>query len=171
MTTLKDYFEAIDYKITEGSEYLWQCFGPNAHQLDSQTDEYTINVVFDKEDQTVYQLEAWDYLTDRYYRWLNPFTIEAFKSECQEREIDYRNAIDNACFIDLELVEDFYEKARAIMAGEEYDTRIQVPLTLPDEEMLELMKLAHAQDITLNQLVENILRKMINEQTHGEDLS
>jgi len=170
MSTLKDYFEAIDYKITEGSDYLWQCFGPNAYQLDSQTDEYTINVVFDKEDQTVYQLEAWDYRSDRYYRWHNPLFIDEFKAECQEREIDYRNAIDDDNFVDLELAEDLYDKARAIMAGEDYDTRVQVPLTLPDDDMYELMKMAHEQDITLNQLVENLLRKMIDEHTRGEDL-
>lgn len=170
MTTLKDFLEAIEYKITEGSDYLWQCYGPDAHQLDSQTEEYTINTVFDKSDQTVYQLEAWDYRTDRYYRWINPLFIDDFKEECKEREIDYRNAIDTINFIDLELAEDLLEKARAIMANEDYDTRVQVPLTLGREETFELMQMAHAQDITLNQLVENILRRMIDEQTRGEDL-
>ena len=170
MATLKDFLDTIDYKITEGSDYLWQCFGPNSYQLDSQTQDYTINVVFDKLDQTVYQLEAWDYRNDRYYRWLNPATLEAFKEECQEREIDYRMAIDTDPFVDLELAEDLFEKARAIMVDEDYDTRVKVPLTLPDDEMFTLMKMAHEQDITLNQLVENILRQMIELHQNGESL-
>jgi hypothetical protein len=166
MTTLKDYFEAIEYKITEGSDYLWQCYGPDAHQLDSQTEDYTINVVFDKLNQTVYQLEAWDYRTDRYYRWINPSYLEAFKDECTEREIDYRNAIDTTNFVDLELAEDLLEKARAIMADEEYDTRVQVPLDLDDDLLFDLMKMAHEHDVTLNQMVEVILRQVI-EQNSG----
>ena len=32
---LKDFMEVIDYKITEGSEYQWSCFGNNAYTLDS----------------------------------------------------------------------------------------------------------------------------------------
>jgi hypothetical protein len=163
---LKDYFEAIEYKITEGSDYLWQCYGPNAHQLDSQTEDYTINVIFDKVNQTVYQLEAWDYRTDRYYRWINPSYLEAFKDECTEREIDYRNAIDTTNFVDLELATDLLEKARAIMADEAYDTRVQVPLDLDDDLLFDLMKMAHEHDVTLNQMVEVILRQVI-EQNSG----
>jgi hypothetical protein len=163
MPTLKNFFETIDYKITEGSDYLWECFGPHSYQLDSQTEDYTINIVFDTQDQTIYQLEAWDYRANRYYRWLNPETLDDFKAECLEREIDYRNAIDTDTFVDLELVEDFFEKARSIMAGEDYDTRVQVPLDMPEEELYQLMRIAHKQDITLNQLVENLLRRMIDE--------
>lgn len=168
MTTLKDYFEAIEYKITEGSDYLWQCYGPDAHQLDSQTEDYTINVVFDKLNQTVYQLEAWDYRTDRYYRWINPSYLEAFKDECSEREIDYRNAIDTINFIDLELSTDLLEKARAIMADEEYDTRVQVPLDLEDDLLFDLMKMAHEHDVTLNQMVETVLRQVIEQHSGVE---
>jgi predicted HicB family RNase H-like nuclease len=36
-------------------------------------------------------------------------------------------------------------------------------LELEDNQMLELMSMAHEQDITLNQLVENILRNVIAE--------
>jgi predicted HicB family RNase H-like nuclease len=40
---------------------------------------------------------------------------------------------------------------------------VSVPLELEDDKMFELMRMAHEQDITLNQLVENILRNMIAE--------
>jgi hypothetical protein len=39
-----------------------------------------------------------------------------------------------------------------------------VPLTLGDDEMFELMKMAHEQDITLNELVERLLRRVIDEE-------
>ncbi len=40
-----------------------------------------------------------------------------------------------------------------------FPKKAEVEIELPDEQLLTLMKMAHEQDITLNQLVENILRK------------
>jgi hypothetical protein len=171
MITLKDFMETIQYKITEGSDYCWNCYGPNAHSLDSWNDEqgaggYTITTVFDKQDQTVYQMEAWDYTNDRCYRWIDPTYIDAYKEECEHRDVDFNNAFDAVDFIDLETEEDILEKARAMVAGEDYDTRVSVPLTLDDDQLFELMKSAHEKDVTLNQLVENILREVIASRGH-----
>jgi hypothetical protein len=35
MITMKEWMELVDYKITEGSDYTWSCYGPNAYTLDS----------------------------------------------------------------------------------------------------------------------------------------
>jgi hypothetical protein len=43
-------------------------------------------------------------------------------------------------------------------------------LTLEDDEMFQLMKMAHEQDITLNQLVENLLRRVIEEEELRREL-
>ena len=51
----------------------------------------------------------------------------------------------------------------AIRAGEEYDTRVSVPVDFSDEELLKYMKIAHDRDITFNQLVEEALRAAIDE--------
>ena len=56
---------------------------------------------------------------------------------------------------------DIIEKARAIVNGEEYDNRVQVNIELPEEDINVLMKMAHEQDITLNNLIENILKNNI----------
>jgi predicted HicB family RNase H-like nuclease len=42
------------------------------------------------------------------------------------------------------------------------DNRSEVELELSDKELFDLMLMAHTQDITLNQLVENILREHID---------
>ena len=40
MITIKEWMELVDYKITEGSTYGWQCYGPNAYCLDSWNGVY-----------------------------------------------------------------------------------------------------------------------------------
>ena len=42
------------------------------------------------------------------------------------------------------------------------DTRKEVELDLADNELFDLMLMAHTQDITLNQLVEKILQEYID---------
>jgi len=42
------------------------------------------------------------------------------------------------------------------------DNRVDVPIELTDEDWYTLMKMAHERDITLNQLVEEILTLEIN---------
>jgi acyl-CoA synthetase (NDP forming) len=52
-------------------------------------------------------------------------------------------------------------------AAEPADSRATVEVELDDHEWYELMKLAHQRDITLNQLVEQILRDFIQEHHNG----
>ena len=181
MITIKDFMEAVDYRITEGSEFGWNCFGPNAYRLDSwsgvwtnTTDGYTISIVFDTQSQEVYQAEAYDYVNNRAYRLQNPLYVEAHVAEARNRDIDPNEAMEDnegnpIKYIDLEVDADFLAKARAIIAGEEYDTRVQVELVLEDEILYNLMKLAHEQDITLNELFENILIEEIDRIKSNED--
>jgi len=174
MITIKDFMETVNYKITEGSDYGWSCFGPNAHCLDSwnglyEDGGYTVTCVFDTKDQTVYEMEAYDYRRERAYRWQNPDYIQTYKEEAEAKGCDGDQAWDDVKFVDLEMPEDMLEKARAIIAGEDYDTRVSVPLTMDDDQLFDLMKLAHQRDITLNQLVENILREVIDMHETGTD--
>jgi hypothetical protein len=164
MISMQDFMEAVQYKITGGSEYQWQCFGPNARYLDSDStvlNEYSTTIVYDTVTQEVYIMEVWDYLNERAYRWINPDYLKAYKKEYKARDIEFQNACDTMDFTDLEVAEDILDKASCIVAGEEYDTRIQVPLDLPKESMHELMMQAHLHDMTLNEYVEAILVKAI----------
>lgn len=168
MITLKDYLTAIDYKITGGSEFQWDCFGSNARYLDCNDSEfgngkYSINAIFDGSDQTVYVIEAWDYLNEREYRWINPEYKSSYEHECRLKEIDPNESEEGKRYIDLDVEEDVIEKITAIVLGKPYDSRIKVPVDFSDEELLKYMKLAHEMDITFNQLVEDALRHAIAE--------
>ena len=166
MITLKDFMETVEYKVTEGSNYCWECYGPNAYRLDSwnqEQDGHTVSIVFDTQTQVVYETTAYDYAHNRAYRLINPDYKQVHDSEAKQRDVDAKQAWDDVNYTDLEVVEDFLEKARAIITGEEYDTRVHVPIEFTDEDLFEYMKLAHQRDITFNQLVEEALRYAISE--------
>jgi hypothetical protein len=167
--TLKDYMECISYRITEGCEYMWKCYGLSAYQLDSGSSygENTVSVVFDKETQVVYQMEAWDFANRRSYRWINPDYIYAIKAESKKRNIVFEQSIDNEKFIDIDSVKDMLEKATAIANGEEYDTRVTIELNFEDDELFEMMKMAHEMDLSFNKFVEYILEQAIKHEKNN----
>ena len=163
MTHLKDYIDAINHKITGGSDYHWTCFGDNARYLDCSDSEtsngtYSVNAIFDSKTQRVYSMEAWDYVNDREYRWIDPEYQKAFKKECKKNNVDPNESTERN-FIDLEISEDILEKINAIVNNRPYDSRVKVPVDFSDEDLLQYMKLAHEMDITFNELVERALKE------------
>ena len=154
MLTLKEWMEIVDYRITEGDDYFMSAYGDKAYFLNSWNgvhDGYSFCVVFDRDTQEIYEVQAHDYKHERAYRLIAP----GFENATAEE--DGKNAWDHVDYVDLEVDDDFIQKCLAIKTGEDYDTRVSVPLTLEDAEMFELMKLAHEKDMTLNELVEEIL--------------
>jgi len=161
--TLKSFMEIVGYRITEGYEYQWKCFGPKAYALNYWNGDhngFSVSVIFDTLTSVVYCMEACDYQRSRAYRIINPEFTAAHEQEINTRIIDDL-AWDDVHWIDLELMDDFEEKARAIVAGIDYDTRISIPLDLPDDLLLEAALNAHRQGITLNDYIYNALRELL----------
>ena len=157
MITIKDFMEAVEYRITEGTEYRWGCFGNNAFQLDSwngDIDGHTVSIVFDNKTQLVYEATAYDYKRNRFYRLLNPDYAQAYRDEAASRNVNADEAIDGIDYIDLEVDEDFLKKARAIVKEEDYDHRITINLNFPDDQLLKFMIAAHEADMKFNDYVE-----------------
>ena len=168
MITVKEFFETFGYRITEGSDYGWSCYGPNSYSLSYWNGihgpgGFAGSVVFDTEWQTVYEAEVCDYTRDRAYRLINPAYVEAHRKEANQRNVNMNQAWDDVNFVDLDVAEDWLEKAQAIVAGKDYDDRVQMPLNLDNELLFDLMKRAHEQDITLNQMIEQVLRAAIEQ--------
>ena len=154
MLTLKEFMELVDFKITEGSDYHVNV--PGLYLLSSWNGEqngYSFDIAFDPADnQRVYLVEANDMKNNCAYRLKDP-------------ALDIDNvAWDGVEYTDLEVDDDFIQKCLAIKSGEEYDTRVSVPLELEDDLLFELMKKAHEEDITLNQMVEQVLREVIDQE-------
>jgi hypothetical protein len=166
MLTLPEFFELIEHRVTGGSEFQWQCYGSQAYVIDSDRKanraNYNVSVVFDRDDQVVYEVTVCDYNNRRAYRIINSDFKSGHDDEAAGRGVLANQAWDDILYTDLETVEDFVTKTRAIVIGESYDTRVQLELDLDDDLLFGLMKLAHQQDITLNQLIEQILTEMID---------
>ena len=162
---LADVNVNLNHKIVGGSEYGWNCY-PTARMLDYESDFAYVSVIYSTETQEIYEAdvsiktEAWEE-DQRPYRWLNPEYKDIMITEAKSRNVKWKRAWDDVKWVDLETEEDFLEKAKAIFNGLEHDKRIQVPLDLDDDVMLRLCMEAHKRDITLNQMVEEILEKLI----------
>ena len=173
MISLKEWMELVDYRITEGSDYGWQCYGHDAHMLDSwngDQDGHSFTVIFDTKTQTVYEVQAHDYVHNRAYRLINPDFISAHDDESNGRGIEINNAWDDVDYVDLDVDDDFIQKGLAIRAGEAYDTRVQIEVNFDDSELLEYMKIAHDRDITFNELVEIALQEAIDQHRMLNDI-
>ena len=172
MITMKEWMELVDYKITEGSEYGWGCYGPYSYTLDSWngvhgTGGYSFSITFSTKSQKVYEVSMCDYTNDRAYRMINPKFQKKHEKEAISRGVNLNEAWDDVDYVDLDVDDDFIQKALAIRAGEGYDTRVQIEVDFSDEDLLQYMKIAHERDITFNELVEEALRHALAEVEAG----
>lgn len=165
MITLKEWMEIVDYRITEGGTYLWDCYGPDSYSLDSwngDQDGYSFSIIFDNKTQVVYEVQAHDFKNQRAYRIVNPAYIENLRKEAGHRNVNKNEAWDDVDYVDLETDDDFIQKAQSIFDGKDYDTRVTVPLELDDNDLLTLMKMAHERDLTFNEFIEDVLREQLD---------
>ena len=169
MITLKEFMEVVNYRVTEGSDYTWRCFGDTARPYslsawNGDHDGWSFNIVFDTGTQAVYMVEACDYKHNRAYRLINADYKDQYFDHARGENAQYRDlAWDGVDFVDLESDDDWLQKALAIAAGEDYDTRVSIPLDIPEDELMILFRAAHERDMTFNDFVEEALTQAIKE--------
>lgn len=173
MITMKEWMELVDYKITEGSDYGWSCYGPNAYTLDSWNGVhgkggYSFSIIFSTKTQKVYEVSMCDYTNDRAYRMINPKNVEKHRKEATERGSNLNEAWDEVDYVDLEVDDDFIQKALAIRDGEDYSTDVSVPIDLPDDLLLQAALEAHKRNITLNAYINMALADLVEQVKSGE---
>jgi hypothetical protein len=173
MISMKEWMELVDYKITEGSDYGWQCYGPNAYCLDSWNGVhgvggYSFSIVFSTKTQKVYEVTVCDYTNDRAYRMIAEDKQKKHAKEAKELSVNLNQAWDDVDYTDLEVDDDFIQKCLAIRAGEDYSTDVSVPLDLPDDLLMFAFKAAHEQNITFNEYVNQALRSLIDKVNNGQ---
>jgi hypothetical protein len=159
--------EAMDHRITEGSEFQWHCWD-NARYLDYESECAHVGVIYNTKTQEVYQADVsfkravWWPEDDLPYRWTNPLYKDAYIIEAEQRKVDPTEAWDGVKWIELEVEEDFLQKAKAIFNGEDFDKRIQLSVDLDNDVLFNLAMEAHKRDITLNKMIEIVLQEVID---------
>jgi hypothetical protein len=164
MINMKQWMEIVGYRITEGSEYCWQCFGSHAYTLDAwdgdNEEGYSLSITFSTKTQEVFQVEVHDYKRSNAYRFTHPDFRKAFEAEEKARGLD--DIYEDYKITDLEVEDDWQSKAFSIVNYADYDEGILVPLDFTDEELLPLFKAAHEADMSFNDYVCLALRKQID---------
>ena len=173
MIIMKEWMELVDYRITEGGEYGWQCYGPNAYCLDSWNGVHgkgghSFSIVFSTKTQKVYEVTVCDYTNDRAYRMIAENKQDKHRKESESHSISLNQAWDDVDYVDLEVDDDFIQKCLAIRAGEPYENTVSVPLDLPDDLMMFAFRAAHEADMTLNDWMNQMLRGFIDQVQAGE---
>jgi hypothetical protein len=156
---------AVGYQINEGGQYGWPCYGPQAYAFSSVNEETQtdFSVVFDLVTKQMYEVTVSRLKEDDRvaYRWIDPNFVDIHRQEVELRKVD-----DGVCeglpWVELEVFQDWVEKATAIRDGKPYDKRIMIQIELDDKTFSGLARLAHEADMTFNQYVEKILRDEIN---------
>lgn len=161
---LADWLAITDGQVTEGSEFSWTCYGNRAYSMSYWNGfhgeaELSTHVVYDRDTFDVFETDVFDGNKNKAYVWRCPGYATAYKQELNANSPGYECDWPE---IELESVEDYTEKATAIMNGEEYDDRVKVPLNLDKDELFNLMTAAHERDITLNELIAEALLKAID---------
>lgn len=160
----EEYLKAIQFKITDGSEFLWKCYGPNARFLESIDDNFHVSAIYDTVDQTVYEIAiSSTYEGDVRYKWFNPDYLEAYQAEANEREIQWDQCFDDERWAITESFDDILDKVTKILAGEEYDDRVIMKLDLGQDVIDRINQTAEMLGITPDELVTQILTQMVNE--------
>lgn len=103
--TLMEVIEQCGARICEGSQYQWECFGPNARFIDfaDVTGEPYCSVVHDTKTYAVYQIDCHVPGQDQAFKWTNPEFSDVYLKECKKRKIDPLVAWDEVRF---EMVEE-----------------------------------------------------------------
>ncbi len=104
--TLKDYLGSVDHSITYAGAFGWDCYGGNAFQLDYEKKRrgefvFSVSVAFDTDNQTVCEMEVWDYEKNKQYRWINPKYSKKHRQESIKRGLRPEQSIDSLSFIDV----------------------------------------------------------------------
>lgn len=162
---ISDFMLLVNNKITGGTAYTNPIYGSNLHVLDSEKEDlrrwgtflYSAHCAYSLDTSNVVELQIFDYQKEVEYR----FVSEEFRGIT----VPFTTAedeLDKFKLVELEELDDFLEKAKAIINGEEYDTRVMIPLNMNKDELYVLMLAAHTQDITLNQFMTEVIKEAIS---------
>lgn len=168
---LSEIIKITNFKMNEENiPFLWNCFGKNARILDFNSNNlsYSVSCVFDSETQKIYEVNICS-SDSKYYRWIDENFIEIVKKEYCDKNIDFKKATDELNWIDLDNTEDVLRKVTQVIENGVCDEYVVINLDLEKDVIFNLSMLAHEKNITLNEMIVEILRKEMNKKNDYKD--
>lgn len=156
---LSDIMDAAQFKVQGGSNYLWNCYGKNAHFMDfglTENSAANVSCVFDTENQEVYEVTV-STEEGKMYRWINPKYFDVWKAECVSRKIE-----EELDYIDVDVEDDILDKAFEVIEHGVCDSLVTMEIKLEQDVIYKVAMHAHENDITFNELVNIILKATID---------
>ena len=97
---LLEVLASANGQVKGATDYVWDCFGPDAMYLDIGNDDlgHIASVIFDSDDGTVYAFEMFLPQQRRAWRWLDERYQDLFLEACQNNGVNPRIAFDNVPF-------------------------------------------------------------------------
>lgn len=168
---MESFLQAIKYRITDGSDYGWHCYGVSSYALSVDNDDYSATCVFDTATQELYDISMVDYNKELAYKWINPLYYDEYKAESIKRGFKHDMAMENVEYFEVHLLEDIIEKITALCNNEEYNADILVPFDIPDDLYDDLVKMADEQQITINELIKKAIMASITKYENSDETS
>lgn len=106
---IEDFLSAVLYKITEGSQFIWNCYGANAWYLDA---EYA-SAVFDRCNGIVLEVSVHGETHDINHRWIHPEYLERYINESAARGCDPWQVYDDVQYTRVDSEDDILALVRA----------------------------------------------------------
>jgi len=166
--SLHDFFTLFDYKVTEGSDFCWNCFGPNSRFIELKYNDIGGCVVFSKLNQEIFQAEVYDEAKNIAYRWMPPQAKIDYFAECEKRNVPKMEAWDGCEFVNVDSVSEFSGIVKSLIEGKDPEDDLEVELDLPHNVIVFLALEAHKRNITLNEMINIVLRDMLTKIENGE---
>lgn len=159
MKRINAFLRAANWQVTEGTAFGWDCFGPNIRYLIASINETDVHAsaIFSTESKELYVMELFVAEQNTNRRWINPKYQETYRSAFIARALDPDRADEVSQFIDTDF-DDMLRRTTEAFSGPRYS---DIDLHLEEEVAVAAMKVAHGKDITLNELVDEILRDAI----------
>lgn len=160
---LSDFLEAVDYKVTETSKFLWDCFGDKAQTFsywngESSDSSIDISCTSDLVTQVVYMVEVWSPESNAVYIWGDPEYLESYIQEAKLRNVSPMfgdEETDSVLFSSENAILEVCKSEMSINTPDK--PTVEIEIELPDDLLFDAMMLAHGEDITFNEYVNKVL--------------
>ena len=169
--TLEQVLNAANFNVVEGFDYGWDWAGKNSYAFEFSVNPTDVSsnaatVVFDRVTKEVLQVSVYFYTgEDIAYNWVNLGFFDAFVAENIRKNVDPNIAYDDVIFTMVDKEFDILGILNNAFGNKPYDPPKMeiIDIKLSTEELAALALIAHDQDKTVNETINDLLKSIIEE--------